>query len=163
MNIQIICCGGTIDKVYFDAKSSYQVGNPAASDILSRAKVILPPPISVCKKDSLDMDDNDRNLVLNAISQSNCQRFLICHGTDTITQTARHVTPACQTKTAVFVGSFLPAVFKDSDADFNLGFALAATQLLPPGVYVAMNGDVFDASNVRKNRDAGRFELEQKP
>ena len=158
MNIQIISCGGTIDKVYFDAKSSYQVGEPAAISILSRAGVDLPPPVSVCKKDSLEMDERDRDAVSAAISASDFERFLICHGTDTMSETARHVAAVCEKKTAVFVGSFLPAVFRETDADFNIGFALSAARLLPFGAYIAMNGEVFKAEEVRKNREAGRFE-----
>ena len=156
--IEILCCGGTIDKVYFDAKSSYQVGAPAAAAVFARARTVLPPLSSVLKKDSLDMDENDRAKVAAAVRDSAARRFLICHGTDTMAQTARAVAAECADKTAVFTGAFLPAVFRESDADFNLGFALSAAKILPPGAYIAMNGKIIPADKAEKNREAGRFE-----
>ena len=157
-DLEILCCGGTIDKVYFDAKSSYQVGCPAVRDIAARARVELPKITSLMRKDSLDMTDDDRAVVAAAVLQSTASRVMIGHGTDTMAATARVVQAATTDKTVVFVGAFLPAAFRDSDADFNIGFALAAAMLLPSGVYVAMNGRVMAAERVRKNVDAGRFE-----
>lgn len=156
--LEILCCGGTIDKVYFDAKSSYQVGTPAVADILARARVVALPLRSLLKKDSLEMTDDDRAAVAAAVRESAARRFVVCHGTDTMTQTARAVEAAAIGKTAVFVGAFLPAVFRESDADFNLGFALAAAQVLAAGVYVAMNGKILAAASAVKNVEAGRFE-----
>ena len=157
---EILCCGGTIDKIYFDAAGSHQVGAPAAADILKRARVVAPPLVSVMKKDSLDMTDDDRAAVVAAMRHSAARRIVVCHGTDTLAQTAQAADAANlgADKTAVFVGAFLPAVFRDSDADFNLGFALAAAQTLPPGVYIAMNGGIFPAAKARKNKSAGKFE-----
>ena len=155
--IAILCCGGTIDKIYFDANSSYQVGAPAVNDILTRARTNAPSITSVCKKDSLDMSADDRAAVVAAIQQSAATRLMICHGTDTMTQTARHIEAANIDKTVVLVGAFLPAVFRDSDADFNIGFALAAVQTLSPGVYVAMNGKILSATTAQKDVDAGCF------
>ena len=157
-DIAILCCGGTIDKIYFDAKSSHQVGEPAAAAILARARASVPSIVSVIKKDSLDMTDRDRAKVAAAAKKSAARRLLVCHGTDTMAATARVLAAANLPKTIVLVGAFLPAVFRESDADFNLGFALAAAKTLPPGVYVAMNGTVFPAASVRKNVKAGRFE-----
>ena len=163
MSVAILCCGGTIDKIYFDAKSSYQVGAPAATDIFARARVLsprspLPPVFSLFKKDSLDMTAEDRAAVVAAVRATTESRIVICHGTDTMAETAREVAAAQTGKTAVFVGAFLPAVFRDSDADFNLGFAFAAAQTLPSGVYVAMNGQILPAEKAQKNVQAGRFE-----
>lgn len=158
--IAILCCGGTIDKVYFDAKSSYQVGAPAAADIFARARVSPPRMVSLLKKDSLDMTAEDRAAVVAAVRDAPETRLVICHGTDTMAETARAVAAENSGKTAVFVGAFLPAVFRDSDADFNLGFAFAAAQTLPPGAYIAMNGRVFAAAKAQKNVQAGRFESE---
>ena len=157
-DIEILCCGGTIDKVYFDAKSSYQVGEPAAAAVFARARAVLPPLKSLLKKDSLEMDEKDRAAVAAAVKNSPAKRLLICHGTDTMAKTARAAAAACKDKTAVFVGAFLPAVFRESDADFNLGFALAAAQTLPPGAYIAMNGKIIPAAKAEKNIKAGRFE-----
>ncbi|MGI9305706.1 MAG: asparaginase domain-containing protein [Gammaproteobacteria bacterium] len=159
-DIAILCCGGTIDKVYFDAKSSYQVGEPAAAAVFARARASLPPPVPLLRKDSLEMDDNDRAAVAAAVNNSPARRLLICHGTDTMAQTARAVAAACADKTTVFTGAFLPAVFRESDADFNIGFALAAAMVLPPGVYIAMNGKIIPAAKAHKNVEAGRFEEE---
>ncbi|MGI9296719.1 MAG: asparaginase domain-containing protein [Gammaproteobacteria bacterium] len=157
-DLEILCCGGTIDKVYFDAESSHQVGAPAAAEIFRRARAAAPPIVSLMKKDSLDMTEDDRAAVVAAIRNSAARRILVCHGTDTMARTARAAGAADTGKTAVFVGAFLPAVFRDSDADFNLGFALAAAQTLPPGAYIAMNGRIFPAETARKNTQAGRFE-----
>lgn len=160
--IAFFTCGGTIDKVYFDAASSYQVGAPAVADIARRARAALAPPQSLIKKDSLEMTDEDRALVAQAVASSSARRIVISHGTDTMAETARAIAAASAAaeKTVVLVGAFLPARFRDSDADFNIGFALAAALCLPPGVYVAMNGRLLPAAAARKNRAASRFEAE---
>jgi len=132
-------------------------------DIGKRARAALPAPQSLMKKDSLDMTDDDRRAVAEAVRGSLSDRLLICHGTDTMAKTARSIMDAAAGKTVVLVGAFLPAVFRDSDADFNIGFAVAAAMLLPPGVYVAMNGRVIDAAKVEKNVEAGRFEESDNP
>lgn len=158
--VALFACGGTIDKIYFDANSSYSVGDPAADAIACRARVTLPPAVSLLKKDSLEMDDADRAQVVAAVGGCVAARVLISHGTDTMAETARALAAdaACSAKTVVLVGAFLPAVFRDSDADFNIGFALGAALCLPCGIYVAMNGRLLPAASVRKNRAAGRFE-----
>ena len=164
MDIAILCCGGTIDKVYFDAKSDYRIGAPAAAAILRRARVInIPLPKSVVCKDSLDITAADRTRIATAARQNRALRILITHGTDTMAQTARTIKaalakPPQKEKTIVLTGAFLPALFRDSDADFNIGYALAATSLLSPGVYVAMNGKTIPAAKARKNIKAGVFE-----
>lgn len=164
MSIAILCCGGTIDKVYFDAKSDYRIGAPAAADILRRARVFhLAPPRSVMRKDSLDITAAGRTQIATAARQCRARRVVITHGTDTMAQTARAIAtaltkPPQKTKTIVLTGAFQPAKFRDSDADFNIGFALAAAAALPPGVYVAMNGRIIAADRARKNIKAGVFE-----
>ncbi len=156
--IKILCCGGTIDKIYFDAKSSHQVGDPAVGDILRRAKVVLANAESILRKDSLDMTDDDRQMIRAKVQAESAGRILITHGTDTMTQTANTLAAANLDKTVVLTGAFSPAIFRDTDAEFNAGFALAAAMLLPTGIYIAMNGQVFSAGAVRKNRQDGRFE-----
>jgi L-asparaginase len=158
MNVQIFTTGGTIDKVYFDAKSDYQVGEPQIVDILRYANVMVACEVeTLLQKDSLDLTDEDRDMIAARIRQTPCRHILITHGTDTMVQTAQGL-QGIPDKTIVLVGSLTPARFKSTDAEFNIGFALAAVQILSPGVYIAMNGRVFDAAHVRKNRAENKFE-----
>ena len=158
MHVRIFSCGGTIDKVYFDAKSEYEVGEPRILEIFRRANVSFEYSIeSLMRKDSLDMNDEDRALVRSRVATSEHQRFLITHGTDTMPETA-HVLSGLSDKTIVLTGSMTPARFEASDAEFNIGCAVGAVQSQSPGVYIAMNGCVFPVGHARKNREAGRFE-----
>ena len=167
MDLHILTTGGTIDKVYFDAKSAFEVGQPLVSDILETAGVALSYEVEVLmQKDSLDITEADRALIVERIRASPAKRILVTHGTDTMADTARAVARelgADSEVTVVFVGSLAPARFKSSDAEFNVGFACAAVQALSPGVYVAMNGRAFDATRVRKNRKQNRFEAVEAP
>ena len=160
VDLKILCAGGTIDKIYYDALSDYQIGEPQVEWILTQSGVNFSYQIeSIIKKDSLDMDDQDRQLMAQTVAADPCDKILITHGTDTMVDTAQEIQRAGVTnKTVVFVGAMQPARFRDSDATFNIGFAIAALQVLPAGVYIAMSGEVFPADQVRKNRDAGRFE-----
>lgn len=162
MYILILTTGGTIDKVYFDAKSEYEVGEPQVSEILRGAGVAFDYTVEpLLRKDSLDLTDADRVAIAERVRAADAARVVLTHGTDTMVETARAVAAAlgpATGKTVVLVGSLTPARFKATDAEFNVGFALAAVQALPPGVYVAMNGRVFRPDEVRKNREANRFE-----
>ena len=158
MDLKIFCTGGTFDKIYFDALSDYKIGEPQIEWIMKQANVDFDYTIeSILKKDSLEISDEDRALIIAAVSADDCQRIIITHGTDTMPQTARALQSVTD-KTIVLLGAMQPARFRDSDALFNSGFAVAAAQLLPAGVYVAMNGQVFNADQVQKNREAGIFE-----
>lgn len=159
-DLKIYCAGGTIDKVYYDALSDYQIGDPQVEWILAQSGVDFSYAIeSVVKKDSLEMDDQDRAIMAEKVSHDPCKKILITHGTDTMIDTAQTLQKAgIPGKTIVFVGAMQPARFRDSDAMFNIGFAVAALQTLNEGVYIAMSGQVFSADQVRKNRDAGKFE-----
>lgn len=158
MTLRILTTGGTIDKIYFDQKSEYQVGDPQADDVLKRANVVLDYLIqSVMRKDSLDFTDQDRELVRRAAEAAPEQRIVITHGTDTMIQTAKALL-GVKGKTIVFTGSMYPAEFRDSDAVFNIGCAVTAAQTLPPGVYLAMNGRIFDPTRAVKNVALNRFE-----
>ncbi len=160
MHIKVFTTGGTIDKVYFDARSDYEIGDPQIVDILRDVGVQAEVEVeTLMRKDSLDLTDDDRTLIAEHVHADACPRILITHGTDTMAATARALGDV-NGKTIVLVGSLSPARFKGSDAEFNIGFALAAVQTLPEGVYVAMNGLVFPAEGVRKNRPANRFEGE---
>ncbi len=156
--IRILTTGGTIDKVYFDANSEYHVGEPQVTHILREAGVAVPFSCTVLlRKDSLELSDADRALIARTVAEVPEKKVLITHGTDTMVETARTLGDAGG-KTVVLVGSLSPALHRSTDADFNVGFALAAVQTLPPGVWIAMNGQVFSPQHVRKNRDANRFE-----
>lgn len=156
--ISIITVGGTIDKIYFDAKSEYEVGPPNIEKVLSEMNLSISYGInSLMRKDSLDLTEEDRFLIAATVAQDPCDRILITHGTDTMVETGRHLT-SIGNKTIVLTGALEPALFKTSDAVFNIGCALGAVQSLPPGVYIAMNGKIFSADNVRKNLKENRFE-----
>ena len=157
MKIQVFCVGGTIDKIYFDAKSKYEVGSPAIGKMLSELSVHFDYQVdSLMAKDSLEMSDDDRALIRDAVMSASSDKILITHGTDTMPETARALMGIAG-KTIVLTGALAPAIFRDSDAAFNVGGALAAAQSKPSGVYIVMNGEVFDADKVRKDVEANRF------
>ncbi len=161
MPIHILTTGGTIDKTYYDATSVYEVGEPQIAHILREANVTVPYEIeTLFRKDSLELTDADRAEIAEHVRRVPGRRVVITHGTDTMVETARalQALQAVEGKTVVLVGSLNPARFKESDAVFNVGFAMAAVQALPPGAYIAMNGRLFDPAHVRKNRAENRFE-----
>ena len=154
--ILVLTTGGTIDKVYFDAKSEYEVGHSIVDQLLQQAEVQHPYFVqAVLKKDSLDVTDADRASIREAVERHGNQRVVITHGTDTMTETAKALDGTG--KTIVMTGSLAPARFAMSDAMFNIGMAFAAVQAMAPGVYICMNGTVFDAFRVRKDREQNRF------
>jgi L-asparaginase len=156
--ISIIAVGGTIDKIYFDAKSEYEVGPPNIERVLSELNLSITYSVqSLMRKDSLDMTNEDRQLIASAVAQDPCTGILITHGTDTMVETAKALKNITG-KTVVLTGALEPALFKTSDAVFNIGCALGAVQSLPAGIYIAMNGRIFNADNVRKNLEKNRFE-----
>lgn len=156
--IRIFTTGGTIDKLYFDAKSEFEVGAPLVGDLLREAEVQVPFTIeALMRKDSLELTDDDRAMIRAAVESAEEARIIITHGTDTMADTARALAGVAG-KTIVLTGALHPARFRHSDAEFNVGMALAAVQTCPPGVWIAINGRVFDGLKVRKNRDANRFE-----
>lgn len=158
MKIKIFTVGGTIDKVYFDKKSKYEVGEPLIGEILEEANVIFEYELeSVLKKDSLDLTDNDRQLIHDRIDSDESQYILVTHGTDTMIQTAKKL-QSISNKVIVLTGAIEPARSKSSDAPFNIGSAIAALQLLQPGVYLAINGRIFYPDKVKKNMELNRFE-----
>jgi L-asparaginase len=158
MRIRVISTGGTIDKVYFDAASTYEVGEPQVGPVFRESNVTFEFIVeSVMQKDSLAMTDDDRALIRARVEASPENLVLITHGTDTMTATAAALTDLPD-KVVVFTGAMQPARFRNSDAVFNLGCAVGALQSLPPGVYIAMNGQVHPAAAVKKNRAESRFE-----
>ena len=150
MKIKIYTTGGTIDKVYFDQKSDYQVGDPQANGVLERANVVLDYEVeSIIRKDSLDFTDDDRELIRKKVASTPLERVVITHGTDTMIDTAR-VLKNISGKTIVMTGSNVSCPIRDSDAVFNIGCAVTAAQILGPGVYIVMNGRVFKPNQVGK-------------
>lgn len=158
MTLKIFTTGGTIDKIYFDAKSAFEVGESQISDILREADLTLPFEVeALLKKDSLDLTDADRLLICDRIRNEKSDKIIVTHGTDTMVETAK-LLAAIPGKTIVLTGSLSPARFRNSDAVFNIGCAVAAVQTLPPGAYIAMNGRIFHPDHVKKNREKNRFE-----
>ena len=153
----IVTTGGTIDKVYFDAASEFSVGDSVVADLLRQAHVEQPyEVVEVLRKDSLDITPEDRELVRETIAAREEHRVIVTHGTDTMTATAE-LLQSIVDKTIVLTGALAPARFAQSDATFNVGMAFAAAETLSPGVYIVMNGQVFEAGAVRKDRDQNRF------
>lgn len=158
MEVQLFTTGGTFDKVYYDALSDFQIGEPMAAQILHEARVSFDFKVeSLVKKDSLDLTDADRELIRAKVAACPARHILITHGTDTMTQTAAAL-QGIAGKVIILTGAMQPARMKDSDAPFNLGLAIGALQCLDEGIYIAMSGRVFAAAQVQKNRAAGRFE-----
>jgi len=158
LTIKIFTTGGTFDKVYFDALSEFRIGEPMVGALLEEANVSFDYDIeSLLKKDSLEMDDQDRETIRRAVAKASQSMILITHGTDTMVDSAR-VLQGITDKTIVMFGAMQPARMRYSDAMFNLGVASAAVQILPAGIYIAMNGQIFDALKVTKNRAQNRFE-----
>ena len=157
ITLEIFTTGGTIDKVYFDALSEYQVGEGALAEILGQAGVTLQHRITpLMRKDSLELTDDDRASIRDAVAGSAARHILITHGTDTMVLTARFLSDI-QDKIIVLTGAMQPNALKGSDAPFNVGFALAAAQAMPCGVYIAMNGRILDPATTVKDRANHRF------
>jgi L-asparaginase len=158
MNLLFIATGGTIDKIYYDRKNDYAIGDPQIVEVLKGANVTFGyEVISLLKKDSLDLTGADRELIRDTVRDQDCRRIVVTHGTDTMIETAK-VLKSIPDKVMVLTGSMQPARFTVTDAIFNIGCAVTAAQTLPAGVYIAMNGQVFDPEGARKNVEENRFE-----
>ena len=154
----ILTTGGTIDKVYFDANSEYEIGDSTVPQVFEEVGVQLDYRlVSLMRKDSLEITDHDRAQIRRSCEDATEDTIVITHGTDTMTTTAEALVGVAG-KTIVLTGSLAPARFRLTDAVFNLGCALGAAAGSPPGIYIAMHGRVFEAGKVRKNRVARRFE-----
>jgi L-asparaginase len=160
MRIKFLTTGGTIDKVYFDALSEFEVGSPQVLEVVKDANVAFEYEVEeLLRKDSLDLNDADRQKIRQQVERELCPLIVITHGTDTMIQTGRALA-GIPGKTIVLTGSMQPARFRSTDAVFNIGAAIGAVQSLPVGVYIVMNGQVFDPRTTRKNREKNRFEPE---
>jgi L-asparaginase len=157
--IIVVTTGGTIDKAYFDALSTYQIGEPIVKKLLETALVTHPYRIvELLRKDSLELTDEDRARLRETVAGLDEHRIVVTHGTDTMTQSAKALS-GIEDKTIVLTGALSPARFSESDATFNIGMAFGAVQVLPAGVYIAMSGQIFRGDEVRKDRQLGRFVL----
>ena len=158
MKIKILATGGTIDKIYYDANNDFHIGEPMSSNILEEANVTFDYEIeSILKKDSLDINDEDRAMIRQKVVQDSHDKIIITHGTDTMIKTAMELLDI-EGKTIVITGAMQPARMRTSDSGYNMGVAATAVQLLPTGVYVAMNGLIFDPRTTVKNIALSRFE-----
>ncbi len=158
MFIRFITTGGTIDKIYFDALSRFEVGDSQVRHILSEGLVAFDyDVVALLHKDSLEITAEDRQMLRDYVAGDDAERYVITHGTDTMPETAEVLT-GIPDKTIVLTGALSPARFRSTDAVFNVGMAVATAQVAPPGVYIAMSGQVFAAGDVRKNRSENRFE-----
>ena len=156
-DLHIFTTGGTIDKVYFDALSEFQVGESPLDAILREANVGIEYELtSLMKKDSLELTETDRAIIREAVAATPATRILITHGTDTMVQSGQALV-GIQGKTVILTGAMQPARLRSTDAIFNVGFAVSAALLQAPGIYIAMSGQVFPADQVRKDRAAGQF------
>ena len=159
MSIRILVTGGTFDKEYNERTGQLFFKDTHIVEMLrlgrSRGEVTIRTVMMI---DSLDMTDADRALIVQNCLQCEDDRIVITHGTDTMTETAAAVAAAISGKTVVLTGAMIPYAFGSSDGLFNLGSALSFVQILPPGVYLAMNGKCFSWDRVRKNRERGEFE-----
>jgi len=158
MFIRFISTGGTIDKIYFDAMSQFEVGESQVQHILTEGMVAFDYDIvPLFQKDSLELSDDDRIALRDYIEKDDGHHYVITHGTDTMAETGSALEGLAD-KCIVLTGALSPARFKTTDAVFNVGMAVAAVQTAKPGVYIAMSGQVFEAGEVRKNRAENRFE-----
>lgn len=167
MKRRLITTGGTIDKAYLPPTGEMTFADTNIPDMLKQARIddselVVEPLMQI---DSLDMTNFDRALIARSCFKALEASIIITHGTDTMPETARYLQNDFKrtigTKTIVLTGAMIPFNMKDSDALFNLGTAFAHTEVLPPGVYVSMNGQAFDANNVRKNKEIGIFEYKR--
>lgn len=158
--IRLLVTGGTIDKSYSPVDGQLSFSRTHVLAMLKQARVALPDEQvqTLLLKDSLDLTEADREIICRAASAASEPRLIVTHGTDTMVQTAQRLAAKPLAKTIVLVGAMVPYTFSNSDGLFNLGLAFAAVQLLPQGVYVAMNGRIFPWNAVRKNSAQGIFE-----
>lgn len=158
--IIILVTGGTFDKEYNEITGKLYFNESHIKEMLELGRCKIEVGIkNLMLKDSLDMKDVDRKLILDACIQTSSDRIVITHGTDTMTETAKLLAENIKNKTIIFTGAMIPYKFGSSDGLFNLGSALTAVQTLDKGVFIAINGNIFNWNEVRKNSKKGKFEL----
>ena len=159
MAVRIFITGGTFDKEYNEITGQLYFRDTHMHDFLDLGRSKVPVEIqTLMMTDSLEMNDNDRDMIAQQCIDCKENRIVITHGTDTMSDTARLLAQKVQNKTVILTCTMIPIKFGSSDGLFNLGSALAFAQTLPAGIYVAMNGRYFNSDNVRKNKQTGMFE-----
>ena len=159
MSIRLFITGGTFDKEYNMLNGQLYFKDTHLHDLLALGRCTVPVEIrTLMMVDSLEMTDEDRDLITHQCDQCEEEHIVITHGTDTMDKTAKVLARKIKHKTIVITGAMIPIKFGSSDGLFNLGSAIAFAQSLPHGVYVAMNGRFFNWDNVRKNKQTGVFE-----
>ncbi len=159
MAIRILVTGGTFDKEYNERTGQLFFKDTHLAEMLQRGRSRVPVNIrTVMMIDSLEMTEADRALIVQNCVQAEENQIIVTHGTDTMTDTAGAIAGTITDKTVVLTGAMIPWAFGSSDGLFNLGSALSFVQVLPPGVYIAMNGKWFPWDRCRKNRERGEFE-----
>jgi L-asparaginase len=157
--IRIVVTGGTFDKTYDEINGRLSFGATHLPEMLTLGRSRVDTTIETLMMiDSLEMTDADRARIVSTCLRCAETRIVITHGTDTMVETARALAHGVSGKTVVLTGAMVPYAFGSSDGLFNLGSALSFAEVLPPGVYIAMNGQHFPWDRVRKNRDTGVFE-----
>lgn len=161
MKVLFVQTGGTIDKDYPKGADSYhfEIRDPAIKRILDKTQPTFEWRIvTALQKDSLDIDHVDRQAVVDICREAAEDKIVVTHGTDTMRLTAEAL-EVLTDKTIVLTGALRPERFTNSDADFNIGTALGALNVLPPGVYIAMSGRVLPWRHLRKEPKTGNFHL----
>ena len=159
MSIRIFITGGTFDKEYNELTGQLYFNDSHLPEMLDLGRNLVPVEVrTLMMVDSLEMTNEDRELIAEHCRKSKEEKIIITHGTDTMAETAKLLSEKVSGKTIVITGAMIPYKFGSSDGLFNLGSAMAFVQTLPAGVYVAMNGRYFNAHNVRKNKETGVFE-----
>jgi L-asparaginase len=160
MTIRVFVTGGTFDKEYDELRGTLDFEDTHLPEMLRLGRCELDVAIrTLMMVDSLDMTDDDRATIVDNCRRADEAQIVVTHGTDTMVETAQALARAITDKTIVLTGAMVPYAFGSSDGLFNLGSALSFVQVLPPGVYIAMNGKYFSWDNVRKNREVGAFEV----
>ena len=156
--LHLLITGGTIDKIYNELNGELIFTKSNIPIMLKEAKCLIDTKIeTLFLKDSLEMTQEDREMIYQKVLNSNLKQILITHGTDTMVESAKFLGEKKLDKVIVFTGAMIPYSFKNSDALFNLGVAISSVQLLQNGVYIAMNGKIFDFRNVIKDKKRGIF------
>ena len=157
--IKIFVTGGTFDKEYNELNGELYFKKTHLHEMLALGRSQLKVDIeTIMMKDSLEMSNDDRNIIVQQCLESDESKILITHGTDTMVETAKLLAEKITTKTIVLTGAMIPYKFGSSDGLFNLGSALSFLQILPHGIYIAMNGNIFNWDNVKKNKKLGLFQ-----
>ena len=157
--IKIFITGGTFDKEYNELTGELYFKNSHMYELLELGRCRLDVDIeTLMMVDSIEMSKTERNYIIQKCIEEPLKQIIITHGTDTMVKTARILADAVNDKTIVLTGAMIPVRFGSSDGLFNMGSALSFVQALPSGVYIAMNGQIFNQENGRKNKKLGIFE-----